>query len=188
MMLLAGRLRYLMWLVRAPRLRGGHSFQVGSHSAIKVSSQGRLKRRNGLIFRRGLTLVLDGPMTCGSNVFFNCYAYVSVKQALVIGDGVRFGERVSIHDADHRFEPLPLDVSEVEAYDCSAISIGNRVWVGANSIILRGASIGDDAVIAAGSVVRGKIPSGVLVAGAPARVIRPLAREEIASDISCNVD
>lgn len=90
---------------------------------------------------------------------------------------MRFGERVSIHDSDHEFEPVPISAEMRDASSSSPISIGDRVWIGANSVILRGASIGADSVIAAGSVVRGSIPPGVLAAGVPAKVIRPLLRD-----------
>lgn len=56
------------------------------------------------------------------------------------------------------------------------IKIGKRVWCGQNAIILAGVTIGDDVVIAAGSVVVRDIPSRSIAAGVPARVIKPLIR------------
>ncbi|MBQ3301685.1 MAG: maltose O-acetyltransferase, partial [Eggerthellaceae bacterium] len=55
------------------------------------------------------------------------------------------------------------------------VRIGNDVWVGAGAIILAGVTIGDKAVIGAGSVVTRDVPERVVVAGSPARVIRRLA-------------
>lgn len=54
----------------------------------------------------------------------------------------------------------------------ATIQVGNNVFIGANSIILPGTNIGDDCVVGAGSVVRGEIPSGSVVAGVPAKVIK----------------
>ena len=54
----------------------------------------------------------------------------------------------------------------------ATIQVGNNVFIGAKSIILPGANIGDDCVVGAGSVVRGEIPSGSVVAGVPAKVIK----------------
>ena len=130
----------------------------------------------GLVLRHGTTLVVEGNLDIGENVFFNCYAYISVKDNVKIGQSVRFGERVSIHDSDHVFEPIPLAETDRGRDLTSPIVIGDHVWVGANSVILRGAQIGVGSVIAAGSIVRGKIPAGVLAAGAPARVIRSLRK------------
>ena len=58
------------------------------------------------------------------------------------------------------------------------ITVGNNVWIGANVTVLPRVSIGDDAVIGAGSVVTKNIPSGVLAAGNPCRVIRELTEDD----------
>ena len=54
------------------------------------------------------------------------------------------------------------------------VKIGNNVFIGARTIILPGTTIGDNTIIGAGSVVKGNIPSGVIVAGNPARVIKSI--------------
>lgn len=58
------------------------------------------------------------------------------------------------------------------------VTIGNNVWVGANTTILPGVTIGDFSVVAAGSVVTKDVPSGVLVGGIPAKVIKHLKLPE----------
>ena len=54
----------------------------------------------------------------------------------------------------------------------SEVKIGNNCFIGARSIILPGTTIGDNTIVGAGSVVKGNIPAGVIVAGNPARVIK----------------
>ncbi|HEY9610735.1 hypothetical protein [Allocoleopsis sp.] len=61
------------------------------------------------------------------------------------------------------------------------IQIGNRVWCGINVTILAGVSIGDDVVIGAGSLVCKDIPSNSIAVGVPAKVIRPIVRDDIES-------
>ena len=56
--------------------------------------------------------------------------------------------------------------------------MGNNVWIGANVTILPGVTIGDDTVIGAGSVVNRDIPSGVVAAGNPCRVIRKITEAD----------
>lgn len=84
-----------------------------------------------------------------------------------IGDDVTLAPRVHIlaHDASTKKE---LGYTRI-----GLVTIGNRVFIGAGSIILPNVTIGDDVVIAAGSVVTKDIPSGCVAAGNPARVIGP---------------
>lgn len=87
---------------------------------------------------------------------------------IVIGDDVILAPRVHIlaHDASMK--------SHLGYTRIGKVSIGNRVFIGAGSIILPGVSIGDNSVIGAGSVVTKNIPSDVVAAGNPARVLFPL--------------
>ena len=62
--------------------------------------------------------------------------------------------------------------------DCGPITIGNDVWIGGSAVICPGVTIGDNTVIGAGSVVTKDIPSGVVAAGNPCRVIREITPEE----------
>ena len=59
------------------------------------------------------------------------------------------------------------------------VKIGNDVWVGGNSVILPGVTIGDGTVIGAGSVVTKDIPGGVIAAGNPCRVIRKITDDDL---------
>ena len=82
------------------------------------------------------------------------------KSPLLIGDEVTIGHRVTLHGC----------------------TVGNRVLLGMGAIVLDDAVIGDDCVIGAGALVTQKmqVPSGSLVFGSPAKVIRPLKQEELA--------
>ena len=58
------------------------------------------------------------------------------------------------------------------------VRIGNKAWIGARTIVLKGVTIGEGAIIGAGSVVTGDVPPWMLAAGNPARIIRPLTDAE----------
>ena len=58
------------------------------------------------------------------------------------------------------------------------VKIGNNVWIGGNSVITPGVTIGDNVVIGAGSVVTRDIPAGVVAAGTPCRVLRPVTEKD----------
>ena len=99
----------------------------------------------------------------GNHFYANFDCVMLDPGGIEIGDNVLFGPRVSIYTARHAF-----DAKERGAGACFAkkVKIGNNVWVGANVVILRGTDIGDNCVIAAGSVVKGTVlPNTLFVKG-----------------------
>ncbi|MBQ8945901.1 MAG: acyltransferase [Lachnospiraceae bacterium] len=91
----------------------------------------------------------------GDKCFFNLNVSITCLESIRLGAGCQFGNNVVIVDHDHNYKKAGAD-----PLVSSPVIIGQNVWIGANSVILRGAEIGDGAVIAAGSVVKGKVPSG----------------------------
>jgi maltose O-acetyltransferase len=86
-----------------------------------------------------------------------------------IGDHNMFGPDVYIADSNHQFG-LELTLGE-ESMDRGKVIIGNRCWIGAKVVILKGARLGDGCVVAAGAVVTRSVEPGQVVAGVPARPI-----------------
>ena len=85
---------------------------------------------------------------------------IHCRSEIKIGNDVQFSPNVLIYDHDHDYK-AEGGVKSMK-YIETPVSIGNNVWIGANTVILRGASIGDNAVIAAGSIVKGTVPSNCL--------------------------
>ena len=95
---------------------------------------------------------------------------------IAIGRNTMIGPNCVITDSDFHAH-WPAETRHVEpAFELDrAVSIGANVWIGMNSLILKGVCIGDGAIIAAGSVVTRDVPAGCVAGGVPARVIRPAA-------------
>ncbi len=88
-------------------------------------------------------------------------------QQIDIGEDVAIAENVSIRDSDNHF------ITSDENFQMTKpVRIGNHVWIGMNVLILKGVTINDGAIIAAGSVVTRDVPANCLVAGVPAYVIK----------------
>ena len=102
----------------------------------------------------------------GRNVFMNFNCIILDVVSVTIGDGTQIGPAVQIYTADHPRDPA-LRRAGLESGQ--PISIGSNVWIGGGAIILPGITIGDDAIIGAGSVVTRDVPSGATWAGNPAR-------------------
>lgn len=122
---------------------------------------------------------LEPPFHCdyGWNIevgdcFFANFGFTVLDVGKVsIGNNVQIAPNVSIYTAGH---PLHPD-SRNSGYEYGIpVTIGNNVWLGGNVVILPGVTIGDNAVIGAGSVVTKDIPENMLAAGNPCKIIREI--------------
>ncbi|MFQ8689621.1 MAG: sugar O-acetyltransferase [Blautia sp.] len=111
----------------------------------------------------------------GNHFYANFDCVMLDGGGIEIGDNVLFGPRVGIYTSRHAFDP-----AERARGACFArpVKIGNNVWIGGGVHIDCGVTIGDNTVIGAGSVITRDIPSNVVAAGVPCRVIREIQKEE----------
>jgi maltose O-acetyltransferase len=107
----------------------------------------------------------------GSKVFFNFNCVVLDVMSVRIGAHTMFGPAVQIYTAMH---PLDADERRSGLEYAKPVEIGRDVWVGGAAVICPGVTIGDGAVIGAGSVVTRDVPGKSFAAGNPCRVIRKL--------------
>lgn len=110
-----------------------------------------------------ISVLSNASLTLG-NSMMNMNSSITCFCSITIGDDVLISENVTIRDSDNHH----LQGSIVTA----PIVIQDRVWIGMNAIILKGVTIGEGAVVAAGAVVTHDVPAHTLVAGVPAKVIR----------------
>jgi acetyltransferase-like isoleucine patch superfamily enzyme len=107
----------------------------------------------------------------GSNVVFSYGVILSCRKQITIGHDVQVGEYSSIRDTTHRYDVIdkPMkyspDISE-------PIWIGNDVWIGRRCLILPGSVIEDGVVVAANSIVKGKLEKNGIYGGIPAKFIK----------------
>lgn len=110
-------------------------------------------------------------ITLGERVFFNFNCVILDVAQVTIGSRTLFGPNVQIYAATH---PLSHTERASGLEYGKPITIGDDVWVGGNSVICPGVTIGARTVIGAGSVVTNDIPADVVAAGNPCRVIKKL--------------
>lgn len=129
-----------------------------------------------------LTAYGSGRIIIGNGVALNGTAITSKKQ-IVIGDGTMVAPNVIIVDSDFhtKWPPESRWISPTAEFD-QEVLIGRNVWIGMNSLILKGAVIGDNSIIGAGSVVTGTIPPNCIAAGNPAQPVKYLVRPDPSSD------
>ena len=108
-------------------------------------------------------------ITVGKNVFINACCHFQDHGGVSLGDGCQIGHNVVFATLNHGLAPEDRQTTYP-----APITLGKNVWVGSNSTILQGVTIGDNAVIAAGAVVTKDVPENTIVGGVPARIIRKI--------------
>jgi maltose O-acetyltransferase len=119
--------------------------------------------------RPGLFILKHGNLILGHRVAFGHNTRIFNYAPIHIGDDFISATDLIINSGTHDPETLMPSTKKV--------NIGNRVWCGIRVTILAGVNVGDDVVIGADSLVKYDIPPNSIVAGIPARVIRPLNRK-----------
>lgn len=149
--------------------RGG-KFSIGENFAMNNGIKG-----NPIGCYERCTFFVDrgAVLTIGDNVGMSQAALVCHK-SITIGDNVKIGGGVCIYDTDfHSLDPVIRRSSEdLKNRAEKPVVIGNDVFIGAKSIILKGVTIGENSVIGAGSVVTKSVPANQIWAGNPAKFIR----------------
>jgi len=139
-----------------------------------------------LFSRCSLTTFPGAEIRIGNNVGLNGTAITS-KKRIQIGDGTMIAPNVIIVDSDFhaQWPPDGRFISSTRDADREVV-IGKNVWIGMNTVIVKGSRIGDNSIIAACSFVVGRIPPNRLAGGNPARVLRRLGvlDQQAASDLA----
>lgn len=114
-------------------------------------------------------------ISIGDNFYANFDCVMLDGGGIEIGNNVLFGPRVGIYTSNHA-----IDAQERVAGACYAkkVVIGNNVWIGAGVHINQGVTIGDNTIIGSGSVVTKSIPSNVIAAGVPCKIIREITQKD----------
>ena len=134
-----------------------------------MGEKSTLVSRGFSMYEGAAIVVLDGGMlSLGRNSYMNA-SLIQCASTIAIGDNCAIASDVLIQDTD--FHPM-LDEEGNEKTYTKPISIGNHVWICAKATILKGVTIGDGAIVAAGAVVTKDVPAYTLVGGNPAHVIK----------------
>ena len=173
-------LPYKAWLDGLDTEREACKELVYELNMLKPAERGRIPELLKRLFgKTGEKIWIEPPFHCdygwnietGENFFANYNLTVLDVGKVTFGDNVQIAPNVSIYTAGHPVHPA----SRNSGYEYGIpITVGNNVWIGGSVVILPGVTVGDNAVIGAGSVVTKDIPGDVIAAGNPCRVLRKI--------------
>lgn len=156
---------------------GQNKLSIGENVYLRSSSNGY---HAGMPFPTTILVDLNGAeCEIGDNCRING-AYLHAQKKIVVGKNSVIAAGVNIIDSNGHVLNSP---NRTRGRDSPGeVIIGENVWVGLNVIILKNTTIGNNSVIAAGSVVKGRFPDNVLIQGNPAKIIRVLDIENDAGN------
>jgi acetyltransferase-like isoleucine patch superfamily enzyme len=141
------------------RIRIGRDTIIGPYASVTAG------------MAEGQEILSDPVVQIGDRCLIGRGSHIVGHWNIELGDDIQTGPYVYITDQNHSYvdpdQPIGSQIP-VEA----AVRIGSGSWLGANAVILPGATIGEHVVVAAGAVVRGEIPDHCVVAGVPAKIVR----------------
>lgn len=128
---------------------------------IEKNTLVNLGDRNGIHSGCKIKVRKGAQLQIGNRVFLNYGCMLMCRHHIVIGDGCEFGPNVLVYDHDHDMHAA--GGIKAKKYKVAPVVIGENCWIGANSIILKGVTIGAGAVIGAGSVITHDVPANTVV-------------------------
>jgi acetyltransferase-like isoleucine patch superfamily enzyme len=177
-----------------------HRFQAYAKCNIGTNSSVNFRKVSGkqdVLLRVGNSSIVEGSVLFDRNnasVLIGDRTFIGGQSSIVCAEKIEIGSDVLISwgctIVDHNSHAVAWDArkNDVIAWGqgkknwsgvkISPVRINDRAWLGFNSIILKGVTIGEGAIVGAGSVVTKNVPAYTIVAGNPARIIREIPLDE----------
>lgn len=158
-------------------LTNEYNASYGKASDVRESILEKLLKQKGdnVYFEPNFRCEFGYNISIGHDFYANFDCVMLDGGAITIGNNVLFGPRVGLYTSNHATNPIERRQGACYA---KPITIGNDVWIGAGVHINQGVTIGDNVIIGSGSVITKDIPSNVIAAGVPCKVIRPITEND----------
>ena len=169
---------HLLGLVLRLRLRrSGILLVLGGWHLPEIDNRGGRIDVGNCAFFPGVRLECweGARIQIGNGTYLNRNTEIVAAESVTLGRDCKIGRDVMIMDSDQH--PLPG-----EPFAAAPVTIEDRVWIGARTMVLKGVTIGHDSIIGAGAIVTRDVPPLSVAVGQPARVIRALPRTRVEHD------
>ena len=136
---------------------------------LKIFFKSKIGKR--VVFYPNIWMFTGRNLVLGDDVDLATGVLITTDGGVSIGDRTLVGYGTKILSSNHNVPKLPNRIFD-SGHTKAPVKIGKDVWLGANCIVLPGITVGDGAIIAAGSVVTKDVPANVFVGGVPAKIIK----------------
>ena len=160
---LAGIKYGILKLERGKNFHGSFPAIVSPLTEITVEKHGKLRIGKNLKMHNGAKIRIRNGATVeiGDNFSMSNGCVLTAYESIKIGDNVMLGPNVLIYDHDHDYR-APGGIAAMK-FKTSPVVVGSQTWIGANSIILRGTTLGMGSVVGGGTVVKGIFPDDAVL-------------------------
>src|SRR5918992_4036566 len=140
----------------------GVQFEIGRHAVVRLGRWSWIGHGTKIRAHEGV-VEIGAKTVLGQECTISAFQHVSIGRECIVAD------RVMLIDFDHGVVEVerPIRLQGIYKRD---VRVGNNVWIGYGACLLRGVSVGDNAVIGTNAVVTGDVPANAVVAGVPARL------------------
>jgi acetyltransferase-like isoleucine patch superfamily enzyme len=142
----------------------GVTFEIGKHATVRIG-------RWAWIGNDCKIRAHEGEVSLGAKSVMGQECTISAYQQVAIGRECIIADRVMMIDFDHGVVETERPIREQGIYKRD-VHVGHNVWIGYGACLLRGVTVGDNAIIGTSSVITADVPENAVVAGAPARLLR----------------
>lgn len=149
------------------------SAEIDVNSNFFVSSKSKLVIEDYVTISKNCIIQSEGFLKIDYNSFFGFSTIISCRNSVTIGANCLIAPFVSIRDHEHKYSDIEIAYNS-QGFDDSSVCIGDNVWIGSYSVVMKGVNIGNNSIIGAHSLVNKDIPENSLAFGLPAKVIRKI--------------
>lgn len=181
-----GLVRNAGWLARGSFIAWGVRLRLTGRTAIRLGRRSRLHGPGLLAMGHGARLrvgdntrfegffdvVIDpgADLKIGEGVYLGCFTNIRCNSKVSIGARSQLGQFVSLVGGNYRVGPMGEEITHSD-FRPAPVVIGENAWLGANVVVLPGRTVGDGAVVGAGSVVTRDVEPGEIVGGSPLKTL-----------------
>jgi carbonic anhydrase/acetyltransferase-like protein (isoleucine patch superfamily) len=166
------RLHRRIILLAHPQIECGAGVTIDPTAIVGASDGGTIVIGAGTVIAARATILAEGgALRIGSDCHIGIGTTIHVKAGVEIGDDALIAQYVAIRDHDHATADPGMPYRS-QGFVPAPVRVGRNAWLGVKVTVLKGARIGDGAVIGANAVVTGSIEPGIVGIGVPARPLR----------------